>query len=204
MSNNAEILISVIMEEAFQEAESVLRKAEKEAACIRESSQQEKANLLKQKTTCRNQAEPFFLKAKMVSQAELQARMEIIHQKEAIFQKNFETLQKEFFSLHLHQDYPFLMKKLILQSLNSLEGSKFILQVNERDYYLLSTSFIEEIVKETGKEIYPDQQYRDIRGGVITVRCDGKVLYDNSLEAIFQRQEEAIRSLVSQHLFFDF
>ena len=55
--------------------------------------------------------------------------------------------------------------------------------------------------KESGKKLSLDEQALDIEGGVVIVRRDGRLLYDNSLEAIFQRREEVMRSAAARQFF---
>jgi vacuolar-type H+-ATPase subunit E/Vma4 len=55
--------------------------------------------------------------------------------------------------------------------------------------------------RESGKKLSLDEQAIDIEGGVVIVRSDGRLLYDNSLEAIFQRREEVMRSAADSRLF---
>lgn len=216
MFNNGEMLARVIMEDAFQEAEAILEKAEKEAASIREESLKKLAEARRQAETdapgfSQSRSDMFLGKAKMISQAELQARMELIYQKESVLEGVLQTIRQELFSLPGHPDYPGLMKKLILQGLKWLEqagdleqagGDEFVCQVNDRDRPCLPSSLMEELGRKSGKKVSLGEQHTEIEGGVIVWRSDGRVLYDNSLEAIFDRWEEAMRSMAAR-LFFE-
>jgi vacuolar-type H+-ATPase subunit E/Vma4 len=201
LSNNGEILARVIMEDAFQEAEAILEKAEKEAASIHKESLKMQAEVRRQAESNQNQLDIFLAKAKMISQAELQARMELIDQKETALQGVLEVVKQEFFSLPRSPDYPSILMKLTLQGLEWLEGEEFICQVNNRDRTLFNPPVLESMSKESGKKLSLAEQTLDIEGGVIIVRSDGRLLYDNSLEAIFQRREEAMRSAAARLLF---
>jgi vacuolar-type H+-ATPase subunit E/Vma4 len=201
MTSNVEILISVIMEEAFQEAEAILEKAEREAASIREKSLQKRAELLRQEENSRYQSEVHVVKAKMVSQAEWQARMEVIQQKESIIESLLRAVKQEFLSLPRHPRYPLILKQLVIQGLHCLEGNEFTCYLHERDRALIPPSLVEELIQKTGKKISLDTCSSEMAGGVIVQRSDGRILYDNSLEAIFQRKQEEMRSLAAKHLF---
>lgn len=201
LSNNGEILARVIMEDAFQEAEAILEKAEKEAAGILKESLKMQAEMRQQAESNQSQLDIFLAKAKMISQAELQARMELIDQKEAVLQSVLEVVKLEFFFLSRHPDYPPILMKLTLQALGWLEGEEFVCQVNSRDRTLFTPSVLESMSKESGKKLTLDEQVLDIEGGVVIVRVDGRLLYDNSLEAIFQRREEVMRSAAARRFF---
>lgn len=201
LSNNGEILARVIMEDAFQEAEAILEKAEKEAAGIYQESLKMQAEMRRQAESNQSQLDIFLAKAKMISQAELQARMELIDQKEAVLQSVLEVVKLEFFSLSRRPDYPSILMKLTLQALEWLEGEEFICQVNSRDRTLFTPPVLESMSKESGKKLALDEQALDVEGGVVIVRVDGRLLYDNSLEAIFQRREEVMRSAAARRFF---
>ncbi|MEW5801510.1 MAG: V-type ATP synthase subunit E [bacterium] len=203
LSNNGEILARVIMGDAFQEAEAILEKAEKEAVSIRQESVRMQAEMRRQAESDQNQLDIFLAKAKMISQAELQARMELIDQKEEILQGVLDTLRKEFFSLPGHPDYPSILMRLTLQGLAWLEGDDFICQVNSRDRVWFTAPVLESMSAESRKKLSLDEQVIDIEGGVVIVRRDGRLLYDNSLGAIFQRKEEAMRSAAARQFFRD-
>ena len=143
LSNNGEILARVIMEDAFQEAEAILEKAEKEATSIHKESLKVQAEMRRQAESNQSQLDIFLAKAKMISQAELQARMELIDQKEAALQGVLEVVKQEFFSLSRRPDYPSILMRMTLQGLEWLEGDEFICQVNSRDRKWFTTSVLE-------------------------------------------------------------
>ncbi len=201
MENNMKILICVIMEDAFKEAEDILEKAKRDAVLIGEQAVQMQKEVLRKNEREKNRLDIFFPKAKMVSKAELEARMEIMRQKESMLQKVLDIIRQELFSLSRNTDYPATLLKLINQGLQFLEGEEFTCQVNERDKSLLSSSLLDEINWKTGKKITLDEQCLKKNGGVFIKRRDGRVVYDNSLEAIFERRQEELRSAAAEYLF---
>ncbi len=201
MSQNMEILVSVIMEEAFQEAQAIIEKGRKETISIQENSLREQEDLNRQYEENQDQGELVFAKAKRISQVELQVRTDIIYQKELILENLLQTLSWEFYALPHHAKYPSFLKKLFLHALEHLEGDEFICQLNERDHSLISESLFAEIGCRTGKRITLDKEGLSVEGGVIIKRNDERVLYDNTLEAIFQRCQEHLRSIAAERLF---
>jgi vacuolar-type H+-ATPase subunit E/Vma4 len=197
MNHNAEILAGVIMEDAFQEAAAILEKAEKEAVSIREESLKKQRELRQQSEDTRNQIDLFLARAKMISQAELKARMELICRKEAVLENTLQAVKHTFFSLPTCPDYPSLLKRLVLNAVTHLEGDCFICRVNKRDQCLLNPHLMGELSRQTGKKISLDNECTEIQGGVMVWRSDGRLLFDNSLEGIFHRQIERMRSLAA-------
>ncbi|MCL6584075.1 MAG: V-type proton ATPase subunit E [bacterium] len=202
LSSNGEILARVIMEDAFQEAEAILDKARKEAASIQREALRVQAEMRRQAENSQTNLDIFLAKAKMVSQAELAARMEIIGQKEAILQEVLDVVRQELYALVRYPDYAsHLLSRLTLEALGWLEGEEFIIQVNSRDRQLFTDDLLALLSAQSGKKLTLSEQTPDIEGGVIVVRSDGRLLYDNSLEAIFQRSEEVMRSAAARLLF---
>ena len=203
MIMDMEILISVIMEDAYQEAQEVLQKAEKEAVAIQKKALKEQARHLQQNKHNQDRSDIYLAKAKMISQEELKAKMEIIHQKEAILEDILNTTRQDFFSLVNHANYPSILRRLIIKGLAHLEGNDFTCQVNERDRHLLSPQILDDLSRQTGKKISLCNHSLKTEGGVIIQRCDGRVLYDNTLAAFFSRQREDLRALAAERLFGD-
>lgn len=203
MTNNLEILIYVVMEEVFQEAEFIVEKAEKEAASIKEEALIRQRELWQKSEKDRRRSDKVFTKTKIASQTALQARMEIIHQKETIVGEILERLREEFFNLPKQPGYLNFLKRFILEGLEALQddGDEFICQVNEQDRSLISQDLLNEVAQETGKKISMDERCMESKGGVILRLNDGHVFYNNSLEAIFQRWEEELRSQAGECLF---
>ena len=201
MENNMQILINVVMEDAFKEAEAILENAKKEADAILKHALRRQEELIRKNDREENRLGLFFSRAKIISKVELESRMEIMHQKELILKNLLESVKKEFFRLPHKAHYPEILKKLVEQGLQFLEGEEFICRVNERDQSLLSDSFFNALSQKTGKKIHLDTQYLEKKGGVFIKRKDGRVIYDNSLEAIFERREEELRSVAAEDLF---
>lgn len=201
LSNNGEILARVIMEDAFQEAEAILEKAKREAASIQQESVRVQAQMRQQAESNQSQLDIYLAKAKMISQAELSARMEIIGQKEAILQDALCAVRQKIYALPRHPDYAAIQIRLTAEALSWLEGDEFSVQVNGRDRRFFTPQVLEMLSAESGKTLILAGQAIDIEGGVVIIRADGRLMYDNSLEAIFQRREEAMRSVAARLLF---
>ncbi|MBN2373607.1 hypothetical protein JXL19_07465 [bacterium] len=203
MTNNLEILIYVVLEEVFQEAEAIVEKAEKEAAQIKKEAQMRLAELQQKAKRDSRRSDIVFTKTKIISQSALQARMEVIHQKEAMVGELLERLQEEFFDLPRQPDYPNILKGLILEGLEALkkEGDEFTCQLNEQDRSFISPALLDEAARKTGKRITLDERRMESKGGAVIWRADGQVFYNNSLEAIFQRWHDELRCLAGERLF---
>ena len=142
-------------------------------------------------------------KAKMISLAEFNARTSIWSRKEEILASVFEQVQSDFFSIIEHKDYPLILKRLIIDALAYLkeEGREFVCRTRAKDQSLLPVAIFEQLSKEHNKNLSLDNTPLDILGGIVLYRSDLRVLYDNSLEAIFTREREQIRCMASKIIF---
>jgi vacuolar-type H+-ATPase subunit E/Vma4 len=205
MLNNMEILCRVIMEDASREARIILDKARMESESIIEEGRRKAKELIKSAKKSKSHIDLSCNKAKIVSLAEFQSRSEILGRKEEVIDEVLREVQKAFFALPERDNYPGILKNLIVQALNFLDedGHEFVCRINERDRPLLTSSTLKELGEKTDKVILLDEIPADIVGGVIAFRSDLRVLYDNSLEAVFERNRQRMRCLAAEFIFGD-
>ena len=65
----------------------------------------------------------------------------------------------------------------------------------------MSSSFFKEIGKEAEADVSLDKVPIESVGGVIVFRSDLRVSYDNSLEAIFERNRQQMRCMAAEYIF---
>ena len=205
MLNNMEILSRVIMEDASREAKAIMERARMESESIIEEGRRKAGELIKSARKSKSHIDFSCNKAKIVSLAEFQSRSEILGRKEEVIDEVLREAQKAFFALPERDNYPGILKNLIVQALKFLDedGHEFVCRVNERDRALLPSSTLKELGKKTNKVISLDDTPAEIVGGVIAFRSDLRVLYDNSLEAIFERNRQRMRCLAAECIFGD-
>ena len=205
MLNNMEILCRVILEDASREAKAILEKARVESESIIEEGRREAGELIKSARKSKSHIDLSCNKAKIISLAEFQSRSEILGRKEKVIDNVLREAQKAFFALPERDNYPGILKNLIVQALKFLDedGREFVCRVNERDRALLPSSTLMELGKMTEKVISLDDTPAEIVGGVIAFRSDLRVLYDNSLEALFERNRQRMRCLAAECIFGD-
>jgi len=203
MLNNMEILSRVIMEDASREAKAILDKARIESAFIREEGIQKAEELKKTARRSKDHTDLSCHQAKLISLEEFRARSEILSRKEEIIKEVLLQIREEFFSLPERGDYPGIMRKLIVHALGHLkaDGEAFLCRVRAGDRALLGHDFLDALGRELDKGLSLDPETADIVGGVIVLRSDLRVLYDNSLEAIFERNRQKMRCIAAECIF---
>lgn len=203
MLNNLEVLSKVLLEDASHEARMILDKARKEASGIKEEGVRVAEELQRTQKKSRSQVDLVCYKAKMISLAEFKARSEILARKEEILNGILSQLRREFLSLPGKEGYPELLERLIEDALKHLEGEgrEFFCQINAEDQRILLPQVLERIGAKLVKGISLDTEPVAISGGAIVQRADQRVLYDNSLEAIFERKRQHMRCMAAEFLF---
>lgn len=203
MLNNIEILSRVIIEDAYREANLIIEHAQKEASEIERSALFKVSNLKKSAKNTLAHTAFANKKGKIVSLSEFRSRCEILSYKEKFINKILLKVQNEFFSMAKGKEYQALLKRLILEAVKLMtdEARDFVCQINVRDRKLLESGMLDEIKKETNKNISIDENSIPIAGGAVIYTADFRVLYDNSFEAIFERAKEMMRYIAAEALF---
>lgn len=203
MLNNIEILSRVIMEDASREAKAILDKARIESAFIREEGIRKAEELKIAARKSKDHTDLSCLQAKCISREEFRARSEILSRKEEIIKEVLLQIREEFFCLPKRGDYPRIIRKLIVHAVRHLkaDGEAFLCRVRAGDRALLGHDLLDGIGRELGKGLSLDQETAHIVGGVIVLRSDLRVLYDNSLEAIFERNRQKMRCIAAECIF---
>jgi len=203
MQNNIEILSRVIMDDASHEARSIIDKARMESESITHEGVCKAEELKRGAMKGKGQIDLLFHKAKAISLAEFQARSEILGCKEEILSGVLRQVQGTFFSLPDREDYPGILKGLIIQAIKYLkeDGDAFVCRFNARDQSVLTPRILDELGKGCDRVLTLDTTPADIVGGVIVFRSDFRVLYDNSLEAIFERNRQQVRCMAAECIF---
>ncbi|MBN2372675.1 hypothetical protein JXL19_02650 [bacterium] len=202
-TQNIELLSRVILDDAYREAAAIIEKAKAEAESIRKEGIRASVELRELARRGSDQKELFYNKAKAISLEEFRARSEILNCKENIIRDILMRAEQEFYLLPQHKDYVMILKRLIQDALRHLksDGREFICRVNERDRILLASSDIESLGESLNMALSLDKVPVEIKGGAILLRSDLRLLYDNSLEAVFERKTQLMRCIISESIF---
>ncbi|MGA1869493.1 MAG: V-type ATP synthase subunit E [bacterium] len=202
-NQNVDILSRVIIHDAYRDAESIRERAKKESKSIKEEGMCKVKGLTYKAKKMLAHAQFSKNNSKIISQAKFKARCEILMQKEHVLEKVIKEFQREFFSLPNQNTYPLIVKCLMIGGLKCLkgEGSAFVCRANSRDQFLLYSSLINEVKRELNINLSLDKSPLEIMGGVILFDSDFRVSYNNSLEALFQRNWQRMRYIVAECIF---
>ena len=202
MSSGTDKIVSSIMSEAQEKADTIMQEANAEIATINanaeKTAESEKNKILdngKKQSDMRYQQ--IISEAKMnARRAELGAKEEVI---EAAFAKATEQLKNEASSNT--EDYKDSLSLMIKEAADEIAGKDLIIQLNEADTKEMkdqlsgsSTFQIEDITFTLGEPI-------DAIGGAILKTSNGDIEVNNTIEARLDRFKSILRSEVAEILF---
>lgn len=144
----------------------------------------------------RRQAEA--LKRQIIGSAEMTARnraLEIVEDNlNAAFSQALEKLGESTGQL----DYNRILKSLVLEGVDEVGGTDFIVMANNKDQQLLQL-IIDQISHERNVFIVrSDSRTKNSFGGAIVSSADGFVTFDNTYEARLERLKPELRKQIAQ------
>ena len=137
----------------------------------------------------------------IVAAAELQAQRQLLLGQERLIVEVQERIKQRLLQLRNEPQYADILVSLVRQGLSELEGEAFEIIVAPEDRALVTAAMLTTLREQTGKTVTLATQSQAGITGAIVQRADQRVLCDNSLQAILQRQQHEIRLLVAQELF---
>jgi V/A-type H+-transporting ATPase subunit E len=201
----ADKITSKILEDANKTANEIKSGAQKEAESILQKAKEE-AELKKQNILKKGEKDAEMEYNRIIAEARLNAKKKMLEERENLIKMAIEKLEKDLAKLPEKDDYKDVLLKLIVEGVFSVGGGELILQLNEKDYKLISDDALWAIEKEAEEKLRKTTILKrgapvDIIGGCIIKTVDESKVYDNSLESVFERNLESIRAKVAELLF---
>ena len=97
-------------------------------------------------------------------------------------------------------DYHDILKKLIIESVNAIEGNEFILSANKKDLEYLSKNIKKIEINLEGITLKLDNKSVDILGGVIVRNSAGDKIYYNTLDGKLESVKKTMDAKVATML----
>jgi len=186
--SDARIQEGKIIAQAEDNANDMIKKGKKEADSIKD--------IILHKY---NQ-EAFLMKSRILTEANLEAKKNILSEKQKIIDNVFNKASESVLKLE-DKDYRNIIKKMILENTETGDETIFI---NHSDREKVSKSFINDINKELkskGKkgELTLSTSYLPIKGGIVI--GSGKIRKNISLEFLLKEIREELEIQISKDLF---
>lgn len=189
-----------VLGDVQKEAEALILAAEKEA---KKTLQAAKAQADQDYLTLINQAK---VKAeveqrRISSLTEVEIRNRLLHTKEELVDKAFETALgklKDFAETPQYHDY---LLKLVEEAAERVGSKNLILQVNAKDKKWLTQENLQGLSKKLHLNLKLSDQTPDCIGGCKIQTEDGKVSTDSTIDSRLQELKPTLRTEVAKILF---
>jgi V/A-type H+-transporting ATPase subunit E len=201
----ADKITSKILEDANKTANEIKSEAQKEAESILQKAKEE-AELRKQNILKKGEKDAEMIYNRIIAEARLNAKKKMLEERENLIKMAIEKLEEDLVKLPKKEEYKDMLLKLIIEGVFSVGGGELILHLNKNDYELINDDALWAIEKEAEERLRKTTILKrgepvDIIGGCIIKTSDESKVYDNSLEAVFERNLESIRAKVADLLF---
>ena len=204
-SNNK--IIDRILNDAREEAETIVKEAKRSAEMLLEkqrqlashSAEKEVYSLLK-----RAENEAAVIRGKVTTDIKRRAGWVVLSEKERLVTSVLNEVKNRLMNLQKSEEYLPVLEKLIVDAGTVLDGGTLEVVLNENDSSLpLKLNKLEKKIADgTGVKTQLKISKQQIKAvGVIVKTNDGKIFVDNTFEAILSRRERELRLKIARILF---
>lgn len=199
----ARLLAEDILKEAEQKAALIIQEVNHQANAIIDSAKinAEEEEKLKLKEA---EGKGHQMYAEILAQAKVEARKELLREKEQIIQKVFKEAEEKLRKHTLAPGYKEDLIRITVEACRELGTSEIVIRANERDLETLRS-----LKNTVARELMADNKNISISlgepigatGGVKVAAADGKIEIDETFEGKIQRLADALRVRVAKLLF---
>jgi len=186
-----------IVEEAQKSAEMAL---EKRKALAHQKAEEKASSILKS-----TESEVEAIKEMVPTDARRKASWMILSEKERLVTRVLDEVKTKLGALSQSEKYILILEKMILDAGIVLGGGKLEASLNERDsalplkFNMLAKAIAEKTGKKTQLKL--SKEKIEAFGGAVVKTVDGRIVVDNTFEAILKRRERDLRFKIAKILF---
>lgn len=207
MESSDNKIIDRILNDAREEAKTIVKEAKRSAEMLLEkqrqlashSAEKEVYSLLK-----RAENEAAVIKGKVTTDIKRKAGWLVLSEKERLVTSVLNEVKNRLVNLQKSEEYLPVLEKLIVDAGTVLDGGTLEVMLNENDSSLpLKLNKLEKKIADgTGVKTRLKISKQQIKAvGVIVKTNDGKIFVDNTFEAILSRRERELRLKIARILF---
>jgi len=192
---DAEAEAAKALERARRVAEDRLKTARSEAERYRTS----------QLKDAREKAET--MRRKILSSVNLESKKILLKQKGDLIDDAIKLVQEKFRAFVGSKESENYLKNLIIDAVHALQGDHFIIELGEANPPAAIEAMLPELEARLSQEYdrtirlkLSDRTFKN-DAGVKVYTENGRMLFDNSLEAIFKRRRDDLRLFLHKELF---
>jgi V/A-type H+-transporting ATPase subunit E len=200
-------IVNRILKDATQEAEQIVKSAKMSAESLLEKQRQSgRDDAQKQANTIlrRAQNEADIIRGKTSSDIRRQASWSVLSEKNRLIQKVIDEAKNRLFDIEKTPQYVQFLEKLTVDAGSVLGGGELMVLLNQKDSKLQSSfsKLAKKITEATGVKTNLSRSEQDLAtSGILIKKVESKIFVDNTIEAIFKRQEKQLKLKIAKILF---
>jgi V/A-type H+-transporting ATPase subunit E len=138
---------------------------------------------------------------RIASLTEMEIRNRLLHAKEELVDKAFETALGKLKDFAETPNYPDYLIRLIGETAERIGSKNLMLYVNAKDKTWLTQESLQSLSKKLKVNLKLSDQTPDYIGGCKIQTQDGKVTYDSTIDSRLQELKPTLRTEVARILF---
>ena len=208
MESSVRKIIDRILQDAREEAKSIVDEAQRSAEMLLENRRQsarEKAEKDLDSPSRRAESEAEIARGRVITETKRKASWLVLSEKERLVTSVLNEVRSRLGDLQKSEKYVPILEKMIIDAGTALGGGKLEVVLNEDDSSLpLKINTLSEATAEkTGVKtrLKLSKQKAETLGGAMVKTIDGRIVLDNTFEAILKRREKELRFKIAKILF---
>ena len=208
MEAQAQKILDKILRDARDNAKSIIEKTQRSA----EEMLEQQRELARQKASRevaaileKTESEAEVATVIEASEANKKAKWIILSEKNRLVTNVLDEVKTRLIAFAKSKEYLPFLQRIIVDAGIALEGGKLEILLNEKDSSLppnldeLTKAIAEKVGSKSQVEL--SKEKTKASGGAVLRRVDGKILIDNTFEAILKRSEPQLRLKIAKILF---
>ncbi|MFH1736612.1 MAG: V-type ATP synthase subunit E [Actinomycetota bacterium] len=186
-------MLRAIEEEGEARCKEILDNAEAEAAEILKNAKEE-AKRVREEYVTRAEATMYGEKTRILSDAKLYVKKQVIQAKEKHIEDAFDNVASEFEAMRKRPEYASYFRRLLDETAANAEGN-LVISVDRRD---------EKVARDAVAAAGLDCELRtDIStlGGLKAITADGRIVLTNTIDSRLERAKQFLKPEVATKLF---
>ena len=194
--SGVEYTLKKVSEEALNEALASLAEGKVDSEKII-TQRLEQVSIEVQRISEQQQRQADALRRQIIGTAEMSARNKSLEIVEDNLNSAFAQASKRLESSATGASYEKVLKGLVSEAVEQVEGSEFTIQGNMKDQMALK-KIADQLSKDKKIKIAVDSEAIKTIGGVKVRSSDGYVMFDNTFEARLERLKPTLRKQIAQ------
>jgi vacuolar-type H+-ATPase subunit E/Vma4 len=203
-------IINQILRDSREKAKSIIKETRKSAEMMLEKQKESARRKAEEKVSSmlkKTESEVATIRGTVFTDVRRKASWTVLYEKERLVTNVLDEVKTKLEALSQSKKYISILETFIVDAGTVLGGGTLEVLLNKRDSTLplklnvLAKAITDKTEKKTQLKL--SKQKIETFGGVVVKTGDGKIVADNTFEAILKRREKELRFKIAKFLFRD-